>query len=461
MKNIGNLIKSQTFPHLSPEHGSLSHKQELQSLERCGKRLEKLKRPSRARNDHHRKHDTIEIRVKKVSDVVQNKLTYFQQRLLELLIQLNQAFDRTFMSHQTMAEKLGCNEKTIDRGIEELESLGLLKRIAQYKNKRRRSNETIIHPILTHPKLRALLHTVIKAYRYVIWYAPRFLSLWFLFGTPISAQVVNTTNTPSLQEENVPAENINIYINNLYVENDNQLSKNTRKDSNSRTSNITLIEDSSPSKCSDPIGCGKEAFVDKVDLDFSNSLNKSLNKSLNRDKRRESSADMSELLKTRVTDTLKLTAKGQFFMMRFCDGALAYGLECLSKWGLADTATNFKLFESACYKYSRDNQIAIKQEKYDSLLKDLGYVESQDLFKKMNLTEPLSRSRALEKSTHKSEPVPPRTIRSIQPTGEQRTIDLATVNPLFKDLVAQIAKKLGHEHVLSDSSQILKIDDDK
>lgn len=164
----------------------------------------------------------------------------------------------------------------------------------------------------------------------------------------------------------------------------------------------------------------------------------------------DAARELSELLKGRVTDTLRLKAKGQIYLMRFCDGALLYGLECLGKWGTVDTLINFKLFESACYEYSRNNEVEIEVERYDKLLKELGYAESQPYCQKLLLETALSKSRALDKVIERA-PVPvPSRRRITKPSGGSGQV---AINEVLKDSVTALAEKLGFAHTLPEEWQ--------
>jgi hypothetical protein len=163
-----------------------------------------------------------------------------------------------------------------------------------------------------------------------------------------------------------------------------------------------------------------------------------------RETKAEAAREMSELLRGRVTAAIHLTAKGQLHMMRYCDGALLYGLENLTHHGTIDSRTNYSLFEAACIEYSRKNEIEIDVHKYDNLIRSLGYVDSQQYCKKIILEEPLCHYKKAPRVSEKSLPPKP----YIPPRHSEKKM-YAALDPALKDPIIALALRLGYEDRLN------------
>lgn len=174
-------------------------------------------------------------------------------------------------------------------------------------------------------------------------------------------------------------------------------------------------------------------------------------------------SELSEVLKGRVTATLHLSAKGQIYLMRFSDGALIYGLNNLAHHGTIDNRLNFRLFEAACFEYSRLNEIEVYVDRYDNTLKELGYTEAQPLCKKILLERPLSQKLAVAPQPQKAvEPAPssfakasadryqPRR-RLVKPPENSGQV---AVDHFLQDSFKALADKLGYSEMVSILPQI-------
>lgn len=434
--NMLSLLESQALGALSQEHVRLSHNQELEAQERINNRLDRLKQRSHAEivaRKANRQRSLNEF-IKVIELATPSAL-----KVLSTLINASRLWKRVTLSAPRIGRMVGCNEKTVDRSTSYWRDNCLIFTKRRFNN----SNITHLNPILHHPKLKAKLWPLIDAYKYVFQQASRYLSIWLLFTT------------------NVPLENRDIYITKINVEIDNQLYKEVNTHSREVTINCTSVVV--------PDNSEQVEGVEMVDIQ---ATPEEMRQDI-RERRREVAASMSPLLHERVTKILHLTAKGQIRLMRYCDGAMLYGLECLNKHGLNETSINFRLFESACIEYSRNNDIKIESGANDSLLKELCYVESQACFKRLTLQSPLaqrvatppapnkaayerkSRPKADRSTPYVDEPLPPSATKIIraferghQEVDRQSHYKQMAMDPALNDVFIALALKLGHEHVI-------------
>jgi|SRR5690348_2055364 len=442
--NMQSLLESQALGALSNEHGRLSHNQELEAQERINNRLDRLKQRSHAEIVARK---AVRNRgLKEIIDVI-SLATPSALMVLSTYINASRLWQRVTLSAPRIGKMIKRTEKTVDRANSYWRENGLIFTKRRFNN----SNVTHLNPILHHPKLKAKLWPLIDAYKYVFQQASRYLSIWLLFST------------------NVPLENRDIYITKNNVEIDSQL----YKEVNTHSREVTV-------NCSTEVG-GESTLlqVEEVEMVEAHATPEEIQQDI-RERRREVAASMSPLLKERVTKILHLTAKGQIRLMRYCDGAMLYALECLNKHGLNETSINFRLFESACIEYSRNNDIKIESDANDLLLKELSYVESQACFKRLTLqshlaqrvaTPPDPKRAAYErKSRPKGERSTPYVDNPLLPSatkitralekGQQETQRVSpykqmAMDPVLNEAFAALALKLGYENVLPLQNSVL------
>jgi hypothetical protein len=485
---------SQALSQLLCQDGRLSHKQQLESEERCKQRVNSLKvKAQSVKNAPH----SADEQVKWAYDLVVNVLTPSQQEMAGYIHLMENQFEEVTASYPTIGANIKRSEKTIDRGIQHMRELRLAFTMPRFVKRNgkmvRTSNRTWLHPIFRHPKLREMLKNVSVFFGHVFKQTPRFLSLWLLFSASRS----------SLQVENVPGEYIDIYRSNKNVESDT--TSREERDTHSRELNITspkvsniqsrevdisfnegshllparkgdmtsreLIQEDNHSRSGYAFEelprvnatPDREVSMDKQELSQKIAeMRKSLEpqRAAQRALKAKSASEISELLQGRVTATLHLSAKGQFYLLRYSDGALLYGLENLAHHGTVDNQLNFRLFESACIEYSRRNEIEVEADHYDNLLKQLGYMESQPLCKKILLESPLAQKRVAAPEPQKVEPAANgaqgRTIyqprrRVVKPPEHSGQV---AVDDFLKDSFSALAAKLGYSQMVPNSPQI-------
>jgi len=450
--NMQTLLESQALGPLSGEHVRLSQNQELEAEERINNRLDRLKQRTHAEIIARK---AVRSRgINKIMEVIEDA-TPSALMVLSTHINANRLWKRVTLSAPQVGRMIKRSEKTVDRSITYWRDNGLIFTKRRFNN----SNVTHLNPILHHPKLKAKLWPLVDAYKYVFQQASRYLSIWLLFSA------------------NVPLENRDIYKSNINVEVDNQLYKRVNTHSREVIVNcsVEVRGDSSLTQVEEvemvDVQSGPHEIRDQI-----------------RERRREVASTMSLLLRERVTKLLHLTAKGQIKLMRYCEGALLYGLECLNKHGLNETSINFRLFEAACIEYSRNNDIAIEAIANDALLHELGYVDSQMCFKKLTLAShlaqqvasppsPIKRDRQRisrpprERATpYNDEPIAPSVTkmnRAIE-RGHQEVERVShykqmAMDPVFNDVFIALARKLGHDNLIptQESVQNLVKNEDK
>lgn len=401
MNTTGAIGESQAVRQLLENRGCLSHKEQLVSENRSERRTllllgRRLNAKQRAALQHRR---AKKFELWKFLEKLLLSLPPKEQVCAGYILKLCRTFGVLTASAETIAERVGCHRNTVQKVFNLFHRHGLW-----VLNKRRWNNSSVrrIHPDFFNPNLYLRLWKTFDVYRDYFDKADYHLKIWLTLRRPFQEDcaLILSNYNPS-----------------LFSKDDIQLYE--YKNTHSREE--PPVED-----LSQKIAEVRAQYApEHADL-----------KAL----KAEAAREMSELLRGRVTATIHLSAKGQLHMMRYCDGALLYGLENLAHHGTIDNRTNYSLFESACIEYCRKNEIEIDAIKYDNLMRDLGYVESQPYCKKIMLDKPLSQrvapTKAPEKAASDKSPSYKRSS-----SGRQ----YADLNPAFKDQIIAFGLRMGYE----------------
>lgn len=389
-------------------------------------------------------------------------LTPLRQLIVNELMKFGKAFTTISVSLDTLSERLTCSKRSISRAFEQLYSFGLMSKKARWN----KSSLRHLHPVLNDPRLKVRLWKYFEVYRDYYQTASRNLLLWLMFqkdayNTRLTRDVQKGTcsdTDQTLDFQKAVHLELRVINTSISSKEDTQLYK--RVNTHSRE----VI-----------VNCSTQVTGDSME----HPVEPSEIAAAIRERRKEVASTMSPLLKDRVTKLLHLTAKGQLKLMRYCDGALLYGLECLNKHGLNETSINFRLFEAGCIEYSRNNDIKIDAYGNETLLHELSYVEAQHCFKKLTLDAPLAQhvanppsptkakyERTLRREPQRHTPYLEEPLAPL-PTTINRHIDrgnkMIAANPQLNDVFIALALKLGFEDSvpIAESSQISIKDEDK
>lgn len=446
--NMQSLLESQALGQLLAQDVRLSHKQQLESQNRSERRiLEVLGRRLNARQRAHlRFNRSKRFELWRFLEKLLKSFTPLKREIMDRLLKLGETFDVITTSASTIAKLIGCCRNTVQEVLTVLRHHGLL-----VLNKRRYNNSSVkrLHPEFFNVNLKMRLWKLFDSYRDYFQKANRYLKLWLIFQKELTLEL-STYNISRFSKDDI------------------QLYKEVHTHSREVTINSTsvVIPDNSEQ-------------VEGVEMVEAQANPEEVRQDI-RERRREVAASMSPLLRERVTKILHLTAKGQIRLMRYCDGAMLYALECLNKHGLNETSINFRLFESACIEYSRNNDIKIEADANDLLLKELSYVESQACFKRLTLQSPLAQRVATppapnkaayeRKSRPKGErttpyvdnPLPPSATkitrayeRGAREAGQVSPYKQMAMDPVLNEAFAALALKLGYENVLPLQNSVL------
>jgi hypothetical protein len=451
---------SQVPSQFSAPHVRLSHKQQLELGNRCERRIlriteQRLSPKQRAARRFKRSEQPQRWRF---IEKLLKSFTPLKQVIMNKLLEFGETFDVIKASSQTIARLVGCHRNTVQQVFDTLRRHGLL-----VLNRRRWNNSSArrLHPDFFNPNLKLRLWKTFEVYRDYFQNANSYLKIWLTLQKECAIKL-STYNLSRFSKED-----IHLYEN--VTSNSRELNITSPEVSNiqSREMYISLNEEShllrarksditSRELSQEDNHVRDEVLMDPQELSQKIAeMRKSLEpqRAAQRALKAKSAGEISELLKGRITETLHLSAKGQFYLMRFSDGALLYGLENLAHHGTVDNQMNFRLFESACIEYSRMNEIEIESDRYDNLLKKLGYMESQPLCKKILLESPLAQKRVALTEPKKVEPAAnyqPRE-RVIKPPENSGQV---AVDSFLQDVFSAFATKLGYTDRLPDLPQI-------
>lgn len=514
MNSNSTIHISQAVGQLFNKDGSLSHSQQLESEERCKQRVNSLKgKAQRVKTAGM----TADEQIQWAYNAVTKKLTRSFRDVIGYLALMESQFEEVTVAYGTVGDNIKRDEKTVDRGMKRARELRIAFSTPRFVLRNGKmvqtSNRTWLHPIFRHPKLREMLKGVSTFFEHVFKQTPRFLSLWLLFSaSQPSLQVENVpgeyldiyrssynveSDTTSREEilthsrelnitspkvSNIQSREMDITLNEdshlLPARKSDMTSRElTREDTHSRDETPSLQEVPMEPKqivCSSEVEeifeLSEQLKATDAEKSFAKPIEPKSLQDLSRqiDEARKSlepqraaqralkakvASELSEVLKGRVTATLHLSAKGQIYLMRFSDGALVYGLNNLAHHGTIDNRLNFRLFEAACFEYSRLNEIEVYVDRYDNTLKELGYTEAQPLCKKILLERPLAQKAVPQPDPQKAVATAtyqPRR-RIVKPPENSGQV---AVDHFLQDSFNALALKLGYPEMVSNLPQI-------
>jgi hypothetical protein len=341
------------------------------------------------------------------------------QRVMSMLLKFGMVFPSITASSQTLADMARCSRRSVDSLLEELRNRNLM------QSRQRWNTSTIkhLHPVFFHTRIKAKLWRLYDAYQYFYQQAPRYLLLYLLFSA------------------NCALENRYIYKHTSTLESDTQLyKKDIQPKVDTQSREVTPIKES------------RETILRELMEPFMEQPRPAIiepDKDILREKRKQAALKISPLLRE-ITPILHLTGKGQIRFTRYSDAALKHALERLNHWGVRDSLTNCRLFETACLSYYHTNKIDIDQVEEDILLKELGYAEASPICRQMNEPKPIAGSlmniiAKPQSSFAKATADKQRHIRKVTPSAGQQSI---SDDPILKDAFSQLAQKLGYAHLL-------------
>jgi hypothetical protein len=358
------------------------------------------------------------------------------RRVLDYLIRCHNVFEiEISVTEQRIAEDLGISLRWVVEAIKKIKGLGLINCVTHYGSPllrgrktrrgndgkyrsiyiRKRRNVYEISKLLLQEPIANKLSSIFSGLTEKIRSLPKYIAISLLFVSSIA-----TSPKKECQMEYCTSNTLSLFKDNHSLRRSIYQSRDVLVNS-LKKGGISPMEDLSQ----------KIAEMHKAQ-EPQHAVLKSL--------KAEAAREMSELLHGRVTATIHLSAKGQLHMMRYCDGALLYGLESLAHHGTIDNRTNYSLFEAACIEYSRRNEIEIDADKYDSLIRELGYVDSQPYCKKIILDAPLSKNKVYSPVTEK-----PQDSKPYMPPRRSEKKMYAALDPSLRDPIIALALRLGYE----------------
>jgi hypothetical protein len=406
MNTTGMIGESQAVARFSSKDGWLSHKEQLASQNRSERRLFNLisRQLSPKQRAALRFKRSVRFQFWKLIAEFYKSLTPAFDRLMGEFLKFGHTFDTMRASAITIAKRVGCCRDTVQEFLRELRRRGFL-----VLDKRRWNNSSVrrLHPEFFSVNLKMRFWKKFDAYRDYFQKANHNLKLWLLFQ-----------KDPTLE---------------LSILNISRFSKD----------DIQLYEDINTQSREVIPTYSSKGVSPMEDLNYK--IRTAIDEGLHarealQAKRIEVATSMSELLKERVTNILQLTTKGRIKLLRYCDGALLYGLESLAHHGTIDNQLNFRLFEAACIEYCRNNEIKVDTDRHDNLLKELGYVDSQPYCKKIILPSPLQPRKAPTPLVEKPQDSKPTVIS--KDTERSR---YAALDPSLRDPIIALALRLGYE----------------
>jgi hypothetical protein len=428
MNSISTIIESQALSPLLNEHGSLSHKQQLVSENRCERRLlntlgQRLSGKQRANLRFKR---SERFQSWKAIAAFYKSLTPAFDRLMAEVLKFGYTFDTIRVSAITLARRVGCCRDTVQEFLKELRRRGFL-----VLNRRRwnNSSERRLHPDFFNANLKMRFWKKFDAYRDYFQKANRYLKLFLIF------QKDPTLELSTLNISRFSKDDIQLYERDIQPKGDTQ----------SRDAIVTISE---------------EKAVDLKELK-AHPIFKSIPKQpLGNDphviaeKKRSALQAAPPLLKERVAPILRLGVKGLVKLTRYPEAALEYGITCLNRYGVRSTLTNFQLFESACSRYCHDRNIPVASDENEALLRQMGYVESQPCCKRLTLAVPIATTIAPHNPSPEatiigeSAVAPIKNQRKIVAPSEQ--IDISKF--IWGKELESLALKLNYSHLISNKT---------
>jgi hypothetical protein len=345
-------------------------------------------------------------------------------------------------TRERTALDLGLTIKTVSRANAKLEELGLVQIIRHKIWRFKYRNEYKVSNVLLRPSVANKLYTIFSGLSYKVRYMAKNLSISLLFVNSLHAN-----QNKLIPSEYVPSSNMYILDNHSLrrsnTTNCKSLYSHSKVDTHSRDA-IAIYQEPNMITLKEILQHPLFKEATKVPIET--------NDQVISDKKRNAVQQASAMLKQRVAPILHLGVKGLISLTRYPDEALEYALSCLKRYGVRETRTNFELFDSACKEYCANNQINVDHQQNDALLRQLGYVDSQPLCKKLMLPEPLGtviapHTQSQELTTTEPLYTPPARFKRATPTTEQRSIDLS--NSLFSKDIESFALNRGYSNLIS------------